>query len=287
MRPFSTFSTVVPVNRIVLPVPAGSGPNGMSSNASPVWVPPPSHWPTTESPSAIRSAVPQKFRSGNAARNVPANARTASRPRSGSCSEYSNRMSGAASSSMTAGLKSLPQNSANHRPTTALFSSIDISRSLPCGELSAALPQGAHPADARSARPVRWRRGISRRRPDRGGLPEACRRAWPARWTRAYGAVLRWAVLGDFPQVGVAVAIGGRQQLAIRAERNPENGDSAGVFEDGQLVSGPRVPQVGAAVAITRCQPLAVLAERHRPDAVRPGLSIGEDGCLVFGRHIP
>ena len=47
MRPFSTFSTVVPVNRSVLPVPAGSGPKGMSSNAPPVWVPPPSHWPTT------------------------------------------------------------------------------------------------------------------------------------------------------------------------------------------------------------------------------------------------
>src|SRR5689334_13143195 len=76
--------------------------------------------------SAIRSAVPQKFRSGNAARNFPANVRTASRPRSGACSEYSNRTSGAASSSMTAGLKYLPQNSVNHRPTTALFSSIDM-----------------------------------------------------------------------------------------------------------------------------------------------------------------
>src|SRR5215475_6670833 len=74
----------------------------------------------------MRSAVPQKFRSGNAARNFPANARTASRPRNGACSEYSNRMSGAASSSMTAGLKSLPQNSVNHRPTTALFSLIDM-----------------------------------------------------------------------------------------------------------------------------------------------------------------
>ena len=75
--------------------------------------------------SSRRSAVPQKFRSGNAARNFPANARTASRPRSGACSEYSNRMSGAASSSMTAGLKSGPQNSVNQRPTMALFSSAD------------------------------------------------------------------------------------------------------------------------------------------------------------------
>jgi NAD(P)-dependent dehydrogenase (short-subunit alcohol dehydrogenase family) len=55
---------------------------------------------------------------------------TASRPRSGACSEYSNRMSGAASSSITAGLKSLPQNSVNHWPTTALLSSVDMS-SLP------------------------------------------------------------------------------------------------------------------------------------------------------------
>jgi hypothetical protein len=70
--------------------------------------------------------VPQKFRSGNAARNFWANARTASRPPSGLCSEYSNRMSGAASSSMTAGLNSLPQNSANHRPTIALSSSVDV-----------------------------------------------------------------------------------------------------------------------------------------------------------------
>ncbi len=78
--------------------------------------------------------MPQKFRSGNAARNFPANARTASRPRSGACSEYSNRMSGAASSSMTSGLKSLPQNSVNHLPTTALFSSIDMNRPLSCRE---------------------------------------------------------------------------------------------------------------------------------------------------------
>src|SRR6185437_11895633 len=47
IRPFSTFSTVVPVNRMVLPVAAGSAPTGMSPNASPVCVPPPSHWPTT------------------------------------------------------------------------------------------------------------------------------------------------------------------------------------------------------------------------------------------------
>ena len=44
---FSTFRTVVPVNSIFLPVPAGSVPRGMSSKASPVWLPPPFHWPTT------------------------------------------------------------------------------------------------------------------------------------------------------------------------------------------------------------------------------------------------
>ena len=37
----------MPVNRMVLPVAAGSEPIGMSSNAAPVWVPPPIHWPTT------------------------------------------------------------------------------------------------------------------------------------------------------------------------------------------------------------------------------------------------
>jgi len=43
IRPFSTLRIVVPVNRIVLPVPAGRVPIGMSSNAAPVWVPPPIH----------------------------------------------------------------------------------------------------------------------------------------------------------------------------------------------------------------------------------------------------
>ena len=77
-------------------------------------------------PSAIRSAVPPNAKSGNAARNLVANARTSSRPRHGACIEYSNRISGAASSSMTPALKSGPQNSVNHRSTTALFCSIDI-----------------------------------------------------------------------------------------------------------------------------------------------------------------
>ena len=35
---------------------------------------------------------------------------------------------------MTSGLKSLPQNSVNHLPTTALFSSIDMNRTLSCRE---------------------------------------------------------------------------------------------------------------------------------------------------------
>src|SRR4051794_14832661 len=47
MRPFSILRTGVPVKRIVLPVLAGNAPMGMSSKASPVWVPPPSHWPMT------------------------------------------------------------------------------------------------------------------------------------------------------------------------------------------------------------------------------------------------
>src|SRR3984957_10313968 len=75
------------------------------------------------SPSAIRSAVPQKLRFGNAARKSVMNALMSSRPRRGSCSEYFSSMSGAAISSITPRLKLLPQNSVNHRPTTALLSS--------------------------------------------------------------------------------------------------------------------------------------------------------------------
>src|ERR1700730_9950589 len=71
----------------------------------------------------MRSAVPQKFRSGKAARNSVANFFPASRPRRGAGIEYSKRMSGAASSSTTAGFHGFPQNSVNQRPTIALFSS--------------------------------------------------------------------------------------------------------------------------------------------------------------------
>lgn len=58
-------------------------------------------------------------KSVKAARDLVANARTASRPRSGECIEYSKRISGAASSSITAGLKSEPQNSVNQCPMIA------------------------------------------------------------------------------------------------------------------------------------------------------------------------
>src|SRR5262244_3341902 len=71
----------------------------------------------------MRSAVPQKFRSGKAARNSVANFLTSSRPRRGACMEYSKRMSGAASSSMMAGFHGFPQNWVNQRATIALFSS--------------------------------------------------------------------------------------------------------------------------------------------------------------------
>src|SRR5262249_15244597 len=70
----------------------------------------------------MRSAVPQKLRSGNAARKSVMNALMSSRPRRGSCKEYLSSMSGAAISSMTARLTFLPQNSVNQRPTTALLS---------------------------------------------------------------------------------------------------------------------------------------------------------------------
>ena len=80
--------TVVPVKRILRPVAAGRLPTRKSLKAGPVCVPPPSHRPTTVSPSAIRSAVPQKLRSGNAARKSVMNALMSSRPRRGACSEY-------------------------------------------------------------------------------------------------------------------------------------------------------------------------------------------------------
>src|ERR1700722_10224803 len=121
--PSITFKTVVPVKRILRPVAGGRPPTKKSLKAGPVWVPPPSHWPTTASPSAIRSAVPQKFRSGNAARKSVMNALMSSRPRRGSCREYFKSISGAAISSTTARFTSLPQNSVNQRPTTALLSS--------------------------------------------------------------------------------------------------------------------------------------------------------------------
>src|ERR1700722_6866235 len=123
IRPLMTFKTVVPVKRILRPLAAGRRPTRKALQAGPVWVPPPSHWPTTMSPSAIRSAVPQKFRSGNAARKSVMNALMSSCPRRGSGGEYFKSISGAAISSTTARFTSLPQNSVNQRPTTALLSS--------------------------------------------------------------------------------------------------------------------------------------------------------------------
>src|SRR6266851_1672744 len=116
-------NTVVPVKCIFRPVAGGSEPIRKSLKAGPVCVPPPSHCPTTQSPSAIKSAVPQKLRSGNALRKSVMNALMSSRPRRGSCREYCRSMSGAASSSTTPRLQVLPQNSVNHRPTMALLSS--------------------------------------------------------------------------------------------------------------------------------------------------------------------
>jgi hypothetical protein len=79
----------------------------------------------------MRSATPQNLRSGNARRNSVMNFFTSSRPRRGACSEYCKRMSGALSSSTTLGFQGLPQNSLNHRATTALFScSFDIGNSF-------------------------------------------------------------------------------------------------------------------------------------------------------------
>src|SRR5215472_17155463 len=108
----------------------------------------------------MRSAVPQKLRSGKAARNFSAKARTSWRPRHGACNEYSKRMSGAANSSITAGLKSLPQNSVNQRPTMALFSSTDMSRpSTPTRFAEASVE--AHPVDGAGRSNVRSRSGLA------------------------------------------------------------------------------------------------------------------------------
>src|SRR5712672_2058518 len=71
----------------------------------------------------MRSAAPQKLRSGNAFRKSVINALMSSRPRRGSWSEYCRSMSGAASSSTIPRLQVLPQKSVNHLPTMALLSS--------------------------------------------------------------------------------------------------------------------------------------------------------------------
>ena len=64
--------------------------------------------------------MPQKFRSGNAARKSVMNALMSSRPFRGSCSEYFSSMSGAAISSTMPRLQVLPQKSVNQRPTIGL-----------------------------------------------------------------------------------------------------------------------------------------------------------------------
>src|SRR6266536_1968260 len=70
----------------------------------------------------MRSAAPQKLRSGNASRNPIMKFVTSSRPRRGACSEYCKRMLGAPSSSTILRFQGLPQNSLNQRPTIALLS---------------------------------------------------------------------------------------------------------------------------------------------------------------------
>src|ERR1700730_12469312 len=121
--PFSIRSTVVPANRIVRPLASGNAPTRKSLKAGPVCVPPPSQRPTTYSPSAMRSAAPQKLRFGNAARNPDMNALMSARPRRGACNEYCRSMLGAASSSTMPRLQVSPQNSVNQRPTMVLLSS--------------------------------------------------------------------------------------------------------------------------------------------------------------------
>src|SRR5499427_10983598 len=124
--PFLSFRTVTPVKCIFRPVLAGRPPARKSLKAGPVWVPPPSHWPTMQSPSARRSAVPQNFRSGNAARKSVMKALISARPFRDSWSEYFNSMSGAAIWSTTSRLQFSPQKSLNQRPTMALLSSCKL-----------------------------------------------------------------------------------------------------------------------------------------------------------------
>src|ERR1700677_116429 len=188
--PSITFSTVVPVKCILRPVAAGRLPTRKSLKAGPVWVPPPSHWPTTWSPSAIRSAVPQKLRSGNAARKSVMNALMSSRPRRRACSEYFRSMSGAPISSTTARFTLLPQNSVNQRPTMALLSSCLLMKMDPlCSEdhrsRSLILSANDYALRARATPrflPWNWR---DARRGNRGltrpPAPDAARKRPPAR----------------------------------------------------------------------------------------------------------
>src|SRR3954447_1095601 len=74
----------------------------------------------------MRSAVPRKFRSGNAARKSVMKALMSSRPFLGSWSEYFSNISGAAISSTTPRSQVLPQKSVNQRPTMALLSSCKL-----------------------------------------------------------------------------------------------------------------------------------------------------------------
>src|SRR5215470_13342968 len=81
----------------------------------------------------MRSAAPQKLRSGNAVRKALMKALMSSRPRRGACSEYCNSMSGAASASTMVRSQVFPQNVVNQRPTMALFAaSVDIRDSSEC-----------------------------------------------------------------------------------------------------------------------------------------------------------
>src|SRR5580698_9870493 len=71
----------------------------------------------------MRSAAPQKLRSGNALRKSAMKALMSAWPFRGACNEYCRSMSGAASSSTMSRLHALPQKSVNQRPTMALLSS--------------------------------------------------------------------------------------------------------------------------------------------------------------------
>src|SRR5690348_12840850 len=204
-------------------------------------------------------------------------------------------MSGAASSSMTAGLKSLPQNSVNHRPTTALFSSIDMGRSLLVVSCLL-LPEAC-------------RSGMSRlRRPRVLDLEQG---ALPAQTTRVAGELAGTAdhpVAGDHdahrvaadgrtdvprvrpgPQAAAEVAVGGCLPVGHAGYQLPDPPVEFGALDlHGQLERGPPPAEVLTELARDVLESLVGAGTERRP--VGPGpvpweIQPGQSLFLPDDRH--